>query len=253
MLSLLLALASLAEPVLARGTQAPKGWVGVAPPTTDAQWQCANHAEHEWQVSPGRGADVAISGHVEFAAIRMALPDGVLIGQNHGEFGGKIEWQTPKAEPRLVLPNKHPVAFAQMGASVFVASGLAHLGMDEGEIIRLDRHADGGWRGTRVLDLGAAPTAAYRSDATTWIILTHTGLKRVDLSTMKLTELYRNPAWFNIYPNSIAASGNSWLIGARRAVIRLDPNGVGYAEEWLVPRSCRQLTPASAYECACSG
>lgn len=253
MFSLVLALASIAEPVVARGTHAPNGWMAVAPPTTEAQWQCANYAKDEWRVSLLRGADVGISPDNHSGVVRLALPDGVLIGQNHGEFGGKVEWKGTNAKLSLVLANKNPVAFTQAGSSVLVASGLAHMSMDQGEIIRLDRRSGGSWHGTRALDLGGAPTAAYRSDASTWIILTNTGVKRVDLNKMTVTEIYRNPGWFNIYPSSIAPSGGSWLIGARRAVVRLDPTGSGYKEEWLVPAGCRDLRPAPDYECTCSG
>lgn len=252
MFSLLLALASLPGPDIARGTQAPKGWIALSPPATAAQWQCANYARDEWRVSPRSGADVAIARGDHSSVVRMDLPDGALLGKNNGEFGGAIEWKTPNGKPEVILPNKNPVAFTQSGASVLVASGLAHLGMDHGEIIRLDRGEHGRWNATRVLDLGSAPTAAYREDADNWIILTNTGVKRIDLGTMTVTKLHENPGWFNVYPNSIAASGQSWLIGARRAVIRLDPEGSGYSEQWLVPGTCRHLIPAPDYGCTCS-
>ncbi|QSX79383.1 hypothetical protein [Agrilutibacter solisilvae] len=249
--TLLLAAAVTAAPSIALRDAGlpPKGWTVVQQPKNEAEWICANYSQLEWAVSGDSTQRASISPYKYGSEIRLALSDGELIGTNHGEFGGRIEWAGRDAVPRVLVPDENPVALTRRGEDVFVATGLAHMSHSSGKIIRLRRNGRGSWQVSTVVDLGEAANAATRIDDVTWLVLTTTGLTRIDLSKLTKEQVYRNNNWRMLYANSIRPFGNSWLVGARRAVIRITPDKGRYTEEWLAPAGCRLL---SGPNCECS-
>jgi hypothetical protein len=241
--ALLLTTAAAASPLVEiyDPQQPPKGWVVINQPGNEAAWSCANYAEHDWAVAGKSNKAVGISPYAYSNKIRLAMPDGELIGTNHGEFGGKIEWAGRDATRQVVVPDKNPVAFAVRGDDVFVATGLAHLSSNVGEIIKLNRARGGAWQASTVMDLGHAPTAGFQVDNDVWMVLTTNGITKVNLSKGTKEPIYRNKNWPWLSTNSMQPAGNGWLVGARRAVISVTPSGNGYREEWLVPSSCKTL------------
>lgn len=226
----------------------PKGWAVISQPKSEAEWSCANYSQQEWAVSGTSAKNAGISPYRHASEVRLSLPDGQLIGTNHGEFGGKIEWIGLDAVRRVVIPDKNPIAFTIRGDDVFVATGLAHLSQDSGEIIRLRRVRGGAWQASTVISVGEAPNAAVRVDSATWMLLTTNGVTKIDLSKLTKESIYRNNHWWMLYANSIRPLGTSWLVGARRAVIRVTPANGSYTEEWLVPANCKTLTKPN---CGC--
>lgn len=243
MLAKALVMATLAsapmETTLIQAGQVPSGWTVIGLPEGDG-WQCANRAEQEWTIAASSTTTARVTPLVPEPSLetRLELADGVLVGTNHGEFGGKIEWRPRDLPARLVIDRVNPVAMIQRGDDVLIATGLAHMTLDAGEILRLSRAEGGDWVASKALDLGEAPNAATRLDDRTWVILTTKGVSRVDLDSLKSKVIHRNRNWWWIYGNSIVPVGDAWVIGARRAVIRLSPNGDEFVEEWLVPKSC---------------
>jgi len=248
--TLLLASAVTAAPsiVLRDAGQPPKGWAVVQQPKSEAEWTCANYSQLEWVVSGDSAQRASISPYKHASEIRLALSDGELIGTNHGEFGGRIEWAGRDTARRVLVPDNNPVALTRRGDDVFVATGLAHMSNNSGKIIKLHRAGGGLWQVSTVIDLGEAPSAATRIDDVTWMVLTTNGVTKIDLSKLTKERIYRNNNWWMLYANSIRPLGNSWLVGARRAVIRITPGKGSYTEEWLAPASCRSL---SGPNCEC--
>ncbi|MDR7133331.1 hypothetical protein J2X06_000515 [Lysobacter niastensis] len=220
----------------------PKGWTVIDQPRNEDEWRCSNYSQDEWAVDGKSVHDAVISPYEHAKEVTLELAGGRLIGTNHGEFGGRVEWEARGSLRRVLVASANPVALTRRGNDVFVATGLAHLTLNSGEVLRLRRSDDDSWQLSKVIDLGEAPNAAFRKDETTWIVLTTNGVTRVDLSALTKQQIYRNGNWWLLYGNSIAPLGNSWLIGARRAVIRLTPSAEGYREEWLAPDSCKRIT-----------
>lgn len=248
--TLLLAAIVIAAPsiVIRDAEQPPEGWAVIQQPKDEAEWTCANYSQLEWAVSGDTAQSANISPYEHVSEIRFALPDGELMGTNLGEFGGKSEWTGQDAVRRVLIPDKNPVAFTRRGDDVFIAMGLAHMSRNSGEIIRLRRVGGGPWQVSKVIDLGEAPSAATRVDDVTWMVLTTNGVTKIDLSELTKKQIYRNNNWWMLYANSIRPLGNSWLIGARRAVIQITPGEGSYTEEWLAPASCKSL---SGLNCEC--
>jgi hypothetical protein len=223
--------------MIASATQPPSGWREVAPMTVDEDLLCANNAR-EWWGLDARDGGIAVTRFREVDTRVLARADGELVGFDHGEFGGRIEWVGRDGARDVVDGDANPVAMIEHDGAVLVATGLNHMGLDRGDLRRLHRGADGRWRSTRWLDLGAAPLATYRVDARTWRIVTSRGVVDVDLVTGTRHVRHANPHWAMLYPTSILPFGDAWFIGARHAVIRLAPGPAGLEERWWVASDC---------------
>jgi len=131
---------------------------------------------------------------------------------------------------------------------VFVAEGRDRGGRHDGAILRFERRDAQRWRIHRVFELDAMPVAAARSGSRDWVVLTRTGLVRIDLAAPRPQPLHRNAQWPRLRPQTLQPSGTGWLIGTDHGVIRLMAFGPRYSEQWLVPERCRRL---SAPQCEC--
>ena len=226
--------------VIASARQVPVGWREVAPMTSHDDLICANNSREWWTLADREGS-LVVSRHQERHTLQMARAGGELVGFDHGEFGGRIEWIGQDGVRELVDGDVNPVAMVEHGDAVLVATGLAHLSIDAGDIRRLQRGADGHWHATPWLDLGAASLATYRIDARTWRIVTTRGVVDVDLDGGTLHSVHANADWGILYPTSIRPLGDAWFIGARHAVIRLAPGKDGLEERWWVKSACKPL------------
>jgi hypothetical protein len=235
--------------VLATGPQTPpKGWIEVAPPATAVEWQCANYS------LPG----ISLAGSTRtqlrphpFQETRrdesLPLPDGALVGSDHGEFGGTIEWRPKGKRKAQVVVAANTQALLAHGDEAYAITGLAHLSLDDGQLLRL-RRGNGTWSATPVLDLVHAPQAWFKLDPDHVLIATTHELLLVDLSQLTKKTLHENTQWWNVYPNSVQPFGDAIAIGVRGGVILLRPEGQAYRERWWVPARCRQ----SGKACPCS-
>lgn len=224
----------------------PKGWTAIAAPESAAQWQCALDALRPWAVLPGAGERVRIAAPQPPSPLRVALADGELSAAGDG----RIEWTPHRAAAGFVLSNAdlRPRAATEFRGDVFVAEGRHRDGRSEGAVLRFERRDAQRWRIHRVLELDAVPAAAVRSGEHDWIVLTDTGLVRVDLAAQRRQPLHRNPRWAQLQPQSLQPSGAGWLIGTAHGVVRLTPFGEHFSEQWLVPENCRRL---AAPQCEC--
>lgn len=228
----------------------PRGWVAMEPPKTEAELRCANVSRDRWNVEVA-GADVQLrpaSRSRRTTMVGAALRDGALIGHNHGEFGGSIEWWPRDGGARFELLHVNPVAWTLYRGEAVVAEGLIHQGTDRGAVLRFERRDGRRWRIHRLAELDAAPVAALRESENRWLLLLSDGLVRVDLASGQAQRLYRNPDWTYLAPDTIRPLGAGWLLGSARGAIRLEPAaGGGYRERLWVPRECASLQP----QCSC--
>lgn len=226
--------------------EVPRGWAAITAPDNVAQWQCAVDALQPWDVQAAGEGRVRIAPQRPPSPLRVALADGVMAA---GE-GGRIEWIPRESEAGFVLSNAdlHPQAATEYGGDVYFAEGRNRDGRHEGAILRFERRDAQRWRIHRVLELGAVPAAAARSGRSDWIVLTDSGLVRIDLANQRMHPLHSNPRWSRLQPQSLQPSGPGWLIGTDHGVIRLVPFGERFSEQWLVPENCRRL---AAPQCGC--
>jgi hypothetical protein len=219
---------------------APRSWSLALPATSAAALACANNSTDEWWAVAHAGPDrLRVSRHRESDIQRLPLAGGELVGVNRGEFGGQLEWTPRDGARELVQADVNPVAMIPRGENVFVATGLAHGGVERGDVRRLRRDDRGLWHVDDRIDLGSAPVAAYRTNDRAWWLVTTRGLVLVDLQAGTRRLVHANPHWGMLYPTTLRPLGDAWFIGARHAVIRLTRDGNGFTEQWLVPAQCK--------------
>jgi hypothetical protein len=164
----------------------------------------------------------------------LEVDSGLLVAYDSGEFGGALLWfsqnghlaQTISSTNtlRVVSTSRGPVAFA----------GLAHMMLDDGQVLFLSRHG-ATWR-KRSRRLPGAPRVVVPQTDDSFLVITTEDLVRVtrDLQVVHL----HHGAWGGLYPNSLVVdTDGSFFIGMRYAVARLRPGPNGFSEDWLVPET----------------
>ena len=247
----------------------PLGWIAVTPPATDtpALW-CANYAEDEWEVSLNADSTAvlfsAAAGVRGVDSTSTSVSDGVIAGNDLGEFGGAIWWSgrsgrrdTLDVEDRdsstFAADNVH--GFLRRRGSLYALVGLAHLTLDAGELLYLSQDSAGRWHARHVMSLGGSPEAYALMGSDSALVLLSDSLLAVKFDPVAPTRraLYGDPAWGYTYASSILRDRAGIVyIGMRSAVARLTPSGRGYHEDWLVPERCRRRVPVGRGEpCRC--
>ena len=180
----------------------------------------------------------------------LRVADGQLIGDNRGEFGGDVWWfPTRGAREHVAAANVH--AFLRTADTIWGLTGLAHLSLNSGQLVRFDRIA-GHWRMTPIIELGAAPEAFVRLSHDWFLVLAVGRVVRVS-PTHAIDLVHANRVWLATYPRSIARDRQGVIyLGMRSGIVRLTPSAAGYTEDWLVPAACRHRVPTGALrECRC--
>ena len=188
---------------------------------------------------------------------------GQLVGSDMGEFGGSIWWRRPDGHHDTLRVQGRDTSgfhadnlhrFILHRGAVYALVGLAHLTLNEGELLLLSRDGTR-WSARQLLSLGGAPRAVTRLGNDTILILTTDSLLSVGLDPARPTRraLHGNGTWSYTYPSSMIQDRAGLIyIGMRGAVVRLTPAERGYKEDWLVPAQCRRRVPVGDWgPCRC--
>lgn len=248
----------------------PDGWV-LYPDSKidDAALRCGNYSRREWRVEQGENnvsirldevqdhQDV-LPSVIDFRkakAVKVSsrsveqVDDGWLVGLDIGEFGGGLWWFSSDGKVSKKLSEENIVRFAKTSSGVFALAGLAHLGINDGKILKI---VGGGInrKVEKLLDLGATPRAFVMESADTLLILTTDSLVRVKTSGT-IEKLFSTRYW-QLYPTSMIVSPSGIVhIGMNHFVVRLTPTGKEYKEEWFVPRDCTKFKIRDG-DCVCT-
>jgi len=246
----------------------PAGWITL-PSTPDAQaLHCGNLSRREWAVRRGardveigpasrRPADdplpfpLAGKAREGLAGTRKvkAVDNGFLVGFDAGEHGGALWWFGSGGERRLRLSEENVIGFAELGGAPVAITGLSHLGMSRGKVIRLSPDGSDPWRVAAWVDLGGASQTFVSESPETVLVLTTSGLVRItacgDVSLVA-------PAHYDVlYPSSMVVDDAGVVtIGMRQFTARWIPSANGYREEWLARADCAQPS-VKKFECVC--
>jgi hypothetical protein len=258
----------------------PVGWVARAvPPDGSPEWRCANQAKDEWTVSAEQehlaiakksstSAQVSLPFTPElgpgeapntFRGLRAveAVSDGYLAGFTRGEFGGGLYWFSREGDKHLKISpmsaSWSPENVQGIGKderAFYVFQGLAHLGVDQGRVLKVQQESGRRWVPTVLVDLGSAPAAVLQEAPGTWLVATSSGLSRVS-SRGTAERVWEQKKVGQLYPSSIVRTGDGVVyIGMRAWVVRLTALNPGPARaELLAPASCPSF--AASQPCRC--
>jgi hypothetical protein len=191
-----------------------------------------DRAKLPFAIKPGQAAD-GLYGRIY--AVKVA--DGWIVGFNAGEFGAGLWWFAPDGKSRYQISYDRVCGFAQTSKGLLALEGLAHLGSDRGQLIGVNRGAQGQWQTDPFVDLGNAPEAATRDKDGSLIVVTTERLLRVRLDK-QVDVLLDHAFWGGLYSNSVIMDGTgSIYIGMRKGVAKITRAGRKRTVSWLLPRS----------------
>jgi hypothetical protein len=234
-------------------------WVPVTAPRdgTEAYWRfvaAASNSEYEWTVSVDRGRVVAqrglpkcptppfpLGGAEISRVLRLVdcarwaqsvrVSDGWLVGYNGGEFGATVLWYSTDGKKSREVSGHHINQFLTTKDGVFAATGVNHLGLGSGAIVRFS-HADGKWAAMEMADLSEAAYALTQGERGKLLVITGDRLVRVDQKGA-IETLARG---FEGFPNSITICPHGAVyVGMRQFVGVYDPADPGEGLRLIAP------------------
>lgn len=220
---------------------------------TASQLRAANYVGDEWMLSlqngkpwarlrdPKKDAVVSLPFKLkhrqEFAGEQSAIKTeyGWLVGFDEGEWGGSLWWFSLDGKRQAKISNDQVHGFVRTKNGLFAWSGLAHMVIDEGQILSLTRNTQGKWTATTFVDLHQDPLVLTPDAEDNLIVVTHTQLVSID-SNKQVTPLIEKAFWQGLYPCSIVQTPDKSLyIGMRRGVAHVYKHDNGYSVDWLLP------------------
>lgn len=169
-------------------------------------------------------------------------------GTDRGEWGGQLVAVLPGGERKILL-KKNIIAILPGDKHLLVFSGLAHLGLREGAVYRVDS-PDQHPRLSRIALLPDAPVLVVEDPrgkvAGQKIIIGSSSLMTMGSNGQSgnLKVLAREQFWWPLFPNSAVLVGNHLVIGLRSGltVITMDHTTVR-STRYFVPRAA--VTPGA--------
>ncbi len=179
-----------------------------------------------------------------------AVPEGFLVGFDAGEYGGALYLFSADGSTRQKLGSENVIGFADLRIGPVVLTGLAHLGMSVGHVVKISRGASG-VSASPWLDLGGATETFVVDSPESMFVLTTGGLYRVT-ACGDINEISRTN-YDALYPSSMAVDSSGIItIGMRQFIARWIPTADNYRQEWLTKTDCT-LMVRDKFECKCRG
>jgi hypothetical protein len=180
--------------------------------------------------------------------LKMPGGGGWLLGFDAGEFGGGLWSVDPSGNTHeLSRQNVRGLVDTPQGVLVFV--GLAHLGLDSGNVLIVPYTATSKAEVKTLAKLEGAPEALTRISSDTALVVTTHGITEISSSGSTKTLLHAD--FSPLYPNSVVSTPDGTVyVGMRLFVVRFDPHAEHNAEQWFLPQSCESFETTG---CVCTG
>ncbi|MBS1532344.1 MAG: hypothetical protein JSU01_18730 [Bacteroidetes bacterium] len=146
--------------------------------------------------------------------------DGYLVGNDRGEWGGDLYWFSNDGKKYYKVSDDEVKQFVTRDNQIFAIQGLAHLGLSEGSIIRIEK-INMKWVAKEYLKLPTAPEAVVLDKNKNFIIITSKSLLKID-SLSHLEFLIEKGMWYYLYPTSMVIKDNVVYSGMRAGIFKYD-------------------------------
>jgi hypothetical protein len=189
-------------------------------------------AEEHRDVPPNVPANVHLPSELGRPRIVQRGRSGILLGFNHGEWGGALLWYGNDGAFKRKLVDDNIVALWPTATGFTVYAGLSHLGSDTGRAMEL---VDSGsqYSVARSADLGSAPRAMVAETGGATVVATMTGIVRVQ-PDFQIQQVVRT-RWGMYYPVSLAVHAGAAYVGMRGIVAEVTLAAGSAKETWLAP------------------
>jgi hypothetical protein len=225
-------------PVRVDGEQAP---LPALTPAERAKAGLDEPSVERWRLEHNNGCTERAASFADWREVR---PPG---DRDRCANRDECDWRVSLLDGRItVRPRVVGGSDVDVGGEKWMMVGLDHMTAGTGAVYRVVPAGDG-WALTEVARLEQSAYAAATEGSESALVVTRTQLVRVTRAG-QVMKLHEGP-WDGLYPSTVLVdSAGRVLIGARHAVIRLEPRGGAYSETWLVSPSCVQ---PGALTCSC--
>lgn len=187
------------------------------PKVNSKEWSELNYSRNEFKVSVINGAIKIYKADQDKDAI-LDIEGGQLIGTDHGEWGGKIEFIPEGGSDRKLIKEGN-VKFVFKLNEIYFIEGLAHLSTNKGAMYRLENQG-GAFVPIKVIEFEDAPEAMAIS-GNNLFIASHKSFFLI--KDLKKETIFKDEFWTSLYPNSVAAIDDKNIyIGHRGGFTKLD-------------------------------
>jgi hypothetical protein len=190
-----------------------------APKSGSTKWFQLNHSKNEYGVANENGK-LTVKKVKEINTHEFQLPNGKLVCVDHGEWGGSLSFvptDTTQQVKKIMTGNIKDVF--KLNNEHYVLEGLAHLGMSDGALFKLEIK-DQEFSYTKLLDFEDAPEA-YTVYNNKILIAAHESFFVVQ--DFQKNQILKDTFWSSLYPNSIAAfDDQNIFIGIRGGIVKLN-------------------------------
>ena len=195
----------------------------------------------------------------------VQLKDGYLVGLNNGEWGGGLYWYSKNGKKKYKIFDSafcSPVVqFIKRDNEIYAITGISHLGMSFGNIIKIEKEKKA-WKLEEFVKLPNAPYAIQLDSKANMLVFTSSGLysidkeKNIDTLAIKMRrpivptieiellndtliiekeplQIYPKWLWGFLYPTSMVIQYDMVYVGMRGGVYKFDLTTK--KEEWLQP------------------
>ena len=119
------------------------------------------HAPHEKALTDGQRAQQVALAQADLKQ-KVSAFGGTLIGRDDGEWGGEVAFRDQSGNTYTVVPDNSHGIF-KMPYGVVPLTGLAHLGIDRGNVYLLSREPNANVVATKIMELPGAPCDVARN------------------------------------------------------------------------------------------
>ena len=149
---------------------------------------------------------------------KLKFKDGLLIGSNHGEWGGKLKYKVGKKE--IAIKEGNILALFELNGKTYFLEGLAHLSTNYGAIYEVE-YSNKTFNYKKVLQLPDEPEVFQIFNKKIYIA---TFENFIIVNNWKI-ENEITGFWSSLYPNSIIIENeNHIFIGIRGGIVEIIPN-----------------------------
>ncbi len=150
---------------------------------------------------------------------KVKFKDGLLIGTNHGEWGGKLIYKVDKTE--VIIKEGNIISLFELDGKTYFLEGLAHLSTNYGEIYEVE-YFNKTITCKKVLQLPDEPEVFQIFNKKIYIATFENFLI---INNWKIENKIKG-FWSSLYPNSlIIENENHIFMGIRGGIVEIIPSG----------------------------
>ena len=190
------------------------------PEVSSRVWYQLNYSRENYYID--NNGYVSISNENRQRIIRFQIENGMLIGNDRGEWGGELTFRNNSEENTII--NENIRGIFEYRNELFVIAGLSHLGISFGKIFKLE-NINNKWESRLVVEFNSSPEVYIIFNNILYIV-TYNGL--ITFDGINIQQILNGQFWSSLYPQSIFVNEQIIAIGMRGciAIINKSNNGI---------------------------